>query len=68
MYKEHFISSKYDHKEFASPSGTDHYQNGHKDGFLWKRGKDDRQYKKRRFVLNVAERTLKYYIKPEVVS
>jgi len=66
MYKEHFILSKYERREFASPTGTAHYENGFKDGFLFKRGKDGKQYKRRRFVLNFAERTLKYYVKPEV--
>ena len=66
MYKEHFIHAKYARKEFLSPNGIARYEVGNKDGFLWKRGKDDKQYKQRRFVLNVAERTLKYYVKPDV--
>ncbi|CAK8695437.1 unnamed protein product [Clavelina lepadiformis] len=65
VYKEHFIHSKYDRKEFISEGGTSHYEKGAKDGFLWKRGKDGKQFKLRRFVLNAEEGTLKYYVKPE---
>jgi len=66
VYKEHFIHAKYELKEFTTPGGTAHYESGRKDGFLWKRGKDDKQFKKRRFVLNTEEGTLKYYVKPDV--
>ena len=66
MYKEHFIHAKYERREFTTSEGTAHYEVGFKDGFLWKRGKDDKQFKQRRFVLNVAEGTLKYFVKPEV--
>lgn len=66
MYKEHFIHAKYERREFTSAHGTEHYEVGAKDGFLWKRGRDDKQFKLRRFVLNVAEKSLKYYVKPEV--
>ena len=66
VYKEHFIHAKYDRREFVTPGGTAHYESGRKDGFLWKRGKDDSQFKKRRFILNAEEGTLKYYVKPDV--
>jgi len=65
-YKEHFIHAKYARKEFETEGGTAHYETGRKDGKLWKRGKDDKQFKLRRFILNAEEGTLKYYVKPDV--
>uniref|UniRef100_H2YRK5 ArfGAP with dual PH domains 1 n=1 Tax=Ciona savignyi TaxID=51511 RepID=H2YRK5_CIOSA len=65
VYKEHFIHGKYERKEFASPGGCAHYETGKKEGYLWKRGKDGKQFKQRKFVLNMDEGTLKYFIKPD---
>nr|NP_001071906.1 zinc finger protein [Ciona intestinalis]XP_018673381.1 zinc finger protein isoform X2 [Ciona intestinalis]BAE93292.1 zinc finger protein [Ciona intestinalis] len=64
-YKEHFIHAKYERKEFATPGGCAHYETGMKEGMLWKRGKDGKQFKQRRFVLNMDEGTLKYFVKPD---
>lgn len=66
VYKEHFIHAKYARKEFETEGGTAHYEIGNKTGQLWKRGKEDKQFKPRRFVLNTDEGTLKYYIKQDV--
>nr|CAB3220006.1 Arf-GAP with dual PH domain-containing protein 1 [Phallusia mammillata] len=65
VYKEHFIHAKYDRKEFETMGGTAHYETGTKTGKLWKRGKEDKQFKPRKFVLNTEEGTLKYYIKDD---
>lgn len=42
------------------------YLNGQKEGYLWKRGKDDKHFQRRRFILDAAENTLKYFNKEEV--
>ena len=39
---------------------------GNREGFLWKRGRDNAQFLKRRFVLLAREGLLKYYTKEEV--
>ncbi|XP_073166685.1 arf-GAP with dual PH domain-containing protein 2 isoform X3 [Lepidochelys kempii] len=36
---------------------------GSREGFLWKRGRDSRQFLKRRFLLSATEGVLKYYTK-----
>lgn len=36
---------------------------GYMEGYLMKRGKEDRKYQPRKFVLSEAEDTLKYYVK-----
>lgn len=39
---------------------------GNREGFLWKRGRDNAQFLRRRFVLLSREGLLKYYTKEEV--
>ena len=39
---------------------------GNREGFLWKRGRDNAQFLRRRFVLLAREGLLKYYTKEEV--
>lgn len=39
------------------------YLSGHKEGHLWKRRKDKKNFQRRRFVLDTTENTLKYYTK-----
>lgn len=61
---EQWIQAKYDRKEFVkgSPSSAGKiYENGRKEGFLWKRGKEDRRFQRRLFVLDESENTLRYY-------
>nr|XP_039256587.1 arf-GAP with dual PH domain-containing protein 1-like isoform X2 [Styela clava] len=65
VYKEQFIQSKYNRKEFKQPGGPAHYEKGRLVGNLHKRGKEDKQYRVRKFVLDANEGTLKYYIKQE---
>lgn len=66
VFKEQFIEAKYSRKEFVAAGGPAHYEKGHKVGNLYKRGKEDNQYKIRKFVLNADEGTLKYFIKQDV--
>ena len=62
---EQWIRAKYERKEFIG-TATQTYLSGHKEGYLWKRGKDDKHFKKRRFVLDATENTLKYFTKDDV--
>uniref|UniRef100_A0A8D0L4E0 ArfGAP with dual PH domains 2 n=1 Tax=Sphenodon punctatus TaxID=8508 RepID=A0A8D0L4E0_SPHPU len=55
VLKEQWIRDKYERQEFVATSSHE--------GFLWKRGRDNRQFLKRRFVLSVREGLLKYYTK-----
>jgi hypothetical protein len=42
------------------------YLAGYKEGYLWKRGKDDKKFQRRRFVLSETDNTLKYYNREDV--
>lgn len=60
VVRDQWIRAKYERREFvegAKPS----YLSGHKEGQLWKRGKDAKAFQPRRFVLDTTENTLKYY-------
>ncbi|KAL1778752.1 arf-GAP with dual PH domain-containing protein 2 [Sigmodon hispidus] len=64
VLKEQWIRAKYERQEFmagenaVSPPGD-------REAFLWKRGRDNGQFLKRRFVLLWREGLLKYYTKEE---
>lgn len=61
---EQWIRAKYERKEFVQAStnrGNRPYESGRKEGFLWKRGKEDKRYQRRWFVLDASENTLRYY-------
>nr|XP_054366927.1 arf-GAP with dual PH domain-containing protein 2 isoform X3 [Mirounga angustirostris] len=66
VLKEQWIRAKYERQEFMadgksiSPPGT-------REGFLWKRGRDNAQFLRRKFVLLAKEGLLKYYTKEEEI-
>ena len=66
MYKEHFIHAKYQLSEFSTQEGTQHYERKTKEGKLYKRGKQDKQFRERRFLLNADDGTLRYFVKDGV--
>lgn len=43
-----------------------HRAAGYREGFLWKRGRDNGQYLSRKFILSEQEGALKYFVKPDV--
>ncbi|XP_019728607.1 arf-GAP with dual PH domain-containing protein 1-like isoform X1 [Hippocampus comes] len=48
------------------PGGSqESYSAGYREGFLWKRGRDNGQYLSRKFILSEQEGTLKYFVKPD---
>lgn len=64
VLREQWIRAKYERQEFTG-SAQLQYLRGQKEGYLWKRGKDDKHFQKRRFVLDATENTLKYFNKEE---
>lgn len=61
---EQWIRAKYQRLEF-SVNERPLYTSGFMEGFLMKRGKEDSRYQPRKFVLNEAEDTLRYYVKEQ---
>ncbi|XP_036925835.1 arf-GAP with dual PH domain-containing protein 2 isoform X3 [Sturnira hondurensis] len=64
VLKEQWIRAKYERQEFMA-DGKSISPSGNREGFLWKRGKDNAQFLRRRFVLLAREGLLKYYTKEE---
>ncbi|XP_066876709.1 arf-GAP with dual PH domain-containing protein 2 isoform X2 [Kogia breviceps] len=64
VLKEQWIRAKYERQEFMA-EGKTISPPGNREGFLWKRGRDNAQFLKRRFVLLAREGLLKYYTKEE---
>ena len=64
MMIEQWIKAKYELQEFMEDE-KQQYLCGHKEGYLWKRGKDDKKYNKRKFVLNESANELKYFVKED---
>jgi len=59
---EQWIRAKYQREEFCHPERQG-YVSGYMEGFLMKRGKEDRRYHPRKFILCEADDTLKYHVK-----
>nr|XP_045014997.1 arf-GAP with dual PH domain-containing protein 2 isoform X4 [Jaculus jaculus] len=64
VLKEQWIRAKYERQEFMA-DGKNTSPSGNREGFLWKRGRDNAQFLRRRFVLLAKEGLLKYYTKEE---
>ncbi|XP_076725427.1 arf-GAP with dual PH domain-containing protein 2 isoform X6 [Callospermophilus lateralis] len=64
VLKEQWIRAKYERQEFMA-DGKVVPPPGNREGILWKRGKDNAQFLRRRFVLLAKEGLLKYYTKEE---
>lgn len=62
---EQFIRSKYERREFASSRQMPSFTLGRMENYLMKKGKEDNKYHPRKFVLNEADDTLRYYVKEE---
>uniref|UniRef100_G1NUA1 ArfGAP with dual PH domains 2 n=1 Tax=Myotis lucifugus TaxID=59463 RepID=G1NUA1_MYOLU len=67
VLKEQWIRAKYERQEFMADGKTISLS-GNREGFLWKRGRDNAQFLRRRFVLLAREGLLKYYTKEEAGS
>ncbi|XP_037663825.1 arf-GAP with dual PH domain-containing protein 2 isoform X2 [Choloepus didactylus] len=64
VLKEQWIRAKYERQEFMA-DGKTAPPPGNREGLLWKRGRDNAQFLRRRFVLLAGEGLLKYYTKEE---
>ncbi|XP_053563424.1 arf-GAP with dual PH domain-containing protein 2 isoform X2 [Bombina bombina] len=63
VLKEQWIRAKYERKEFTS-NRRSVYDTAHKEGMLWKRGRDNGQFLRRKFVF--SEGLLKYYTRDDI--
>ncbi|XP_026890237.1 arf-GAP with dual PH domain-containing protein 2 isoform X5 [Acinonyx jubatus] len=66
VLKEQWIRAKYERQEFMA-DGKTISPPGNREGFLWKRGRDNAQFLRRKFVLLAREGLLKYYTKEEEI-
>uniref|UniRef100_A0A672YLQ3 Arf-GAP with dual PH domain-containing protein 1-like n=1 Tax=Sphaeramia orbicularis TaxID=375764 RepID=A0A672YLQ3_9TELE len=63
LLREQWIRAKYERKEFVCVERQEPYSAGYREGFLWKRGRDNGQYLSRKFILSEREGVLKYFNK-----
>nr|XP_036864804.1 arf-GAP with dual PH domain-containing protein 1 isoform X6 [Manis javanica]XP_036864807.1 arf-GAP with dual PH domain-containing protein 1 isoform X6 [Manis javanica]XP_036864811.1 arf-GAP with dual PH domain-containing protein 1 isoform X6 [Manis javanica] len=61
LLREQWIRAKYERREFTHPEKQEPYSAGYREGFLWKRGRDNGQFLSRKFVLTEREGALKYF-------
>uniref|UniRef100_A0A8D1DCF1 ArfGAP with dual PH domains 1 n=3 Tax=Sus scrofa TaxID=9823 RepID=A0A8D1DCF1_PIG len=61
LLREQWIRAKYERQEFTHPERQEPYSAGYREGFLWKRGRDNGQFLSRKFVLTEREGALKYF-------
>lgn len=62
---EQFIRSKYERREFASSRQMPSFTLGRMENYLLKKGKEDNKYHPRKFVLNEADDTLRYFVRED---
>ena len=62
ILKEQWIRAKYERKEFMNSTDTT-YNKGYMEGILWKKGKENNKFNKRRFILSQVDCSLKYFVK-----
>ncbi|XP_026580994.1 arf-GAP with dual PH domain-containing protein 1-like, partial [Pseudonaja textilis] len=63
LLREQWIRAKYEREEFIFTEKQEPYSAGYREGYLWKRGRDNGQFLSRKFVLSEREGALKYYNK-----
>ncbi|KAG7491643.1 hypothetical protein MATL_G00005850 [Megalops atlanticus] len=67
VLRDQWIRAKYERREFTGENThLQHaYSSGFYEGILWKKGKDNKQFLKRRFVLSAKDFTLKYFTRED---
>ncbi|KAL7830547.1 hypothetical protein SRHO_G00316740 [Serrasalmus rhombeus] len=65
VLREQWIRAKYERLEFTEENKLLAYSSGIYEGVLWKKGKDNGQFLKRKFVLSEQDFSLKYYKEDE---
>ncbi|KAM6377230.1 arf-GAP with dual PH domain-containing protein 2 isoform 2-T2 [Pluvialis apricaria] len=69
VLREQWIRAKYEREDFvATRICQDPCSAGSREGFLWKRGRESRQFQRRWFLLSAREGVMKYYTKEEIVD
>ncbi|XP_075999411.1 arf-GAP with dual PH domain-containing protein 1-like [Genypterus blacodes] len=63
LLREQWIRARYERNEFACVERQEPYSAGYREGFLWKRGRDNGQYLSRKFILSEREGVIKYFNK-----
>ncbi|KAJ8251486.1 hypothetical protein GJAV_G00221880 [Gymnothorax javanicus] len=63
LLREQWIRARYERKEFVHVEKQEPYSAGYREGFLWKRGRDNGQFLSRKFILSEREGALKYFNK-----
>ncbi|XP_029914929.1 arf-GAP with dual PH domain-containing protein 1-like [Myripristis murdjan] len=63
LLREQWIRARYERSEFVCVERQEPYSAGYREGFLWKRGRDNGQYLRRKFILSEREGILKYFNK-----
>ncbi|KAM6957555.1 arf-GAP with dual PH domain-containing protein 1-like [Aplochiton taeniatus] len=63
LLREQWIRAKYERNEFVRLERQEPYSAGYREGFLWKRGRDNGQFLSRKFILTEREGVLKYFNK-----
>ncbi|XP_061823255.1 arf-GAP with dual PH domain-containing protein 1-like isoform X1 [Nerophis lumbriciformis] len=66
LLREQWIRAKYERNEFEFIEKQEPYSAGYREGFLWKRGRDNGQFLSRKFILSEREGALKYFNKHDV--
>ncbi|XP_046887601.1 arf-GAP with dual PH domain-containing protein 1 [Hypomesus transpacificus] len=65
LLREQWIRARYERNEFEFIEKQEPYSAGYREGFLWKRGRDNGQFLSRKFILSEREGALKYYNKQD---
>ncbi|XP_021423599.2 arf-GAP with dual PH domain-containing protein 2 isoform X1 [Oncorhynchus mykiss] len=67
VLKDQWIRAKYERREFTGENNSlqQVYSSGLYEGILWKKGKDNKQFLKRRFLLSETDFTLRYFTKED---
>ncbi|XP_041673014.1 arf-GAP with dual PH domain-containing protein 1 [Cheilinus undulatus] len=65
LLREQWIRAKYEREEFMCVEKQEPYSAGYREGFLWKRGRDNGQFLSRKFILSEREGVLKYFNKQD---
>uniref|UniRef100_M4ASB6 ArfGAP with dual PH domains 1 n=1 Tax=Xiphophorus maculatus TaxID=8083 RepID=M4ASB6_XIPMA len=65
LLREQWIRAKYERNEFEFIEKQEPYSAGYREGFLWKRGRDNGQFLSRKFALSERDGALKYFNKQD---
>ncbi|XP_023700203.1 arf-GAP with dual PH domain-containing protein 1 [Paramormyrops kingsleyae] len=63
VLREQWFHARYERNEFMYIEKQEPYSAGYREGFLWKRGRDNGQFLSRKFILSEREGILKYFNK-----